>query len=72
MKTHLSENENKVLEHLKKHSLTTLQAVTQLHIMNVQDVLMRLRRYGNTILKEWKTTPGKKRFATYYLVKTAV
>lgn len=72
MKTYLSENENKVLEHLKKHSLTTLQAVTQLHIMNLQDVVLRLRRYGNTILKEWKSSPGKKRYAVYYLVKAVV
>lgn len=67
MKNNLSENENKVLEYLKKHSLTTMQAVIDLHIINVQDCIMRLRRYGYNILKEWKYS-GKKRYATYYLI----
>jgi predicted transcriptional regulator len=67
MKNNLSENENKVLEHLKKNTLTTLQAVTDLHIMNVQDVLMRLKDYGYPIDKEWKTK-GKKRYAVYFML----
>lgn len=68
MKQHLSTNENKVLDYLYSHSgLTTRQSVTELNIMNVQDVIMRLRRFGYPIEKEWKTTPNKKRFAIYKL-----
>jgi hypothetical protein len=68
MKNNLSENESKVLEHLKEYPLTTLQAVTNLHIMNVQDVIMRLKDYGYNILKEWKKS-GNKRYAEYKLVR---
>jgi N-acetyl-anhydromuramyl-L-alanine amidase AmpD len=82
MKNKLSENESKVLEHLKEYSLTTLQAVTNLHILNVQDVIMRLKKYGYKIEKEWKTSKGRwydifrtkaaanrKRYAEYKLVR---
>ena len=68
MKSSLSINENKVLDYLYSHSgLTTRQAVTVLNIMNVQDVIMRLRRFGYPIDKEWKTTQNKKRYAIYKL-----
>jgi hypothetical protein len=68
MKFHLSENENKVLEHLKEHPLTTLQAATSLNILNVYDVIFRLRNYGYNIVKEWIHI-NKKRYAKYYLIK---
>ena len=67
MKT-LSDYEKKVLNHLKENdSLTTFQAVTELHIMNVQDVIMRLRNKGYDIVKYWKSSINQKRFATYKL-----
>jgi hypothetical protein len=66
----LSTNEQKVLDYIKSiGSLTTLEAVTSLHIMNVQDVIMRLRKKGYNIQKVWKTSPNKKRFAIYSLIK---
>lgn len=59
MKTYLSINENKVLNYLYSHvGLTIRTAVTRLNIMNVQDVILRLRRFGYKIEKEWKTTPN--------------
>jgi hypothetical protein len=67
MKT-LSENENKVLNYLYSHSgLTTRKAVNELNIMNVQDVIFRLRRLGYYIQKEWIKTSNNKRYATYSL-----
>ena len=66
----LSEYEQKVLKHLTTNpGLTTFFAVTELRIMNVQDIIMRLRNYGFDIKKEWRTTVKKKRFAFYFLVK---
>jgi hypothetical protein len=64
----LSENENKVLNYLYSHSgLTTRRAVSELNIMNVQDVIMRLRKFGYNIQKEWVITSNKKRYAIYSL-----
>ena len=68
MKTHLSINENKVLDYLYSHSgLTTRKAVNELNIMNVQDVILRLRRFGYNIQKEWIKTSNKKKYAIYSL-----
>lgn len=68
MKSNLSINENKVLDYLYSHSgLTTRQSVTELNIMNVQDVILRLRRFGYPIESEWKTTSNKKRYTIYSL-----
>jgi predicted transcriptional regulator len=68
MKNHLSINENKVLDYLYSHSgLTTRKAVTELNIMNVQDVILRLRRLGYKIEKEWIKTQNNKRYAIYSL-----
>ena len=64
----LSENEKIVLNHLEDQNLTTFEAVTELHIMNVQDVIMRLRNKNYNIDKVWKTSAKKKRFATYTLI----
>ena len=69
MKNNLSENESKVLKHLQNAALTTRLSVTELHIMNVQDVIMRLRNFGYNILKEWKTSVNQKRYAEYKLVR---
>lgn len=65
----LSDNEQRVIDHLKKHTLTTMQAVTELKIMNVQDCIRNCKRKGYNIDKVWKTSKNKKRFAVYYLVK---
>lgn len=68
MKSHLSINENKVLNYLYSHSgLTTRKSVTELNIMNVQDVILRLRRFGYKIEKEWIKTQNNKRYAIYSL-----
>lgn len=68
MKNNLSENEKKVLNYLYSHSgLTTRKAVTELNIMNVQDVIMRLRRFGYPITKEWIKTKNGKNYAIYSL-----
>lgn len=68
MKSHLSINENKVLNYLYSHSgLTTRQSVTELNIMNVADVIMRLRRFGYNINKKWIKTQNNKRYAIYSL-----
>lgn len=68
MKSHLSINENKVLDYLYSHSgLTTRQSVTILNIMNVADVIMRLRRFGYNIDKKWIKTQNNKRYAIYSL-----
>lgn len=68
MKSKLSENENKVLNYLYSHTgLTTRQSVTELNIMNVQDVILRLRRFGYAIDKTWKTSNNNKRYAVYSL-----
>ena len=68
MKNNLSENENKVLKYLKDNTgLTTYDSVILLQIMNVQDVIMRLRNFGYNITKEWRTSSRQKRFAVYQL-----
>jgi len=68
MKSHLSINENKVLNYLYSHSgLTTRQSVTELNIMNVQDVILRLRRFDYPIIKDWIKTQNNKRYAIYKL-----
>ena len=67
MKT-LSDYEQKVLNHLENNiGLTTFEAVTELYIMNVQDVIMRLRNEGYNIKKEWQISKNKTRYALYYL-----
>jgi hypothetical protein len=71
MKNNLSENENKVLEHLKKHKeLTTRQAVIELDINSVADVIMRLRDYGYDIPDiEWrKNLETNKRYGVYKML----
>jgi len=70
MKTNLSDNENLVLEFINKNgSLTTMQSVVLLGILNVQDVIMRLRRYGYNITKDWKSSKSQKRYAVYTLIR---
>ena len=69
MKNKLSDYEAKVLRYLfENDGLTTREAVVKLHIMNVQDVVMRLRRYDYNIDKRWLTSKKQKRYAQYYLV----
>jgi len=70
MKSNLSENESKVLEYLINNpGLTTMIAVTVLKILNVQDVIMRLRDYGYDIPNiEWRSSPSKKRYGVYKLI----
>lgn len=71
MKTKLSDNEEKVLQYLSDNrTLTTFKAVLILKIMNVADVIMRLRRYGYNIPDvEWKTSKNNKRYGVYRLIK---
>jgi N-acetyl-anhydromuramyl-L-alanine amidase AmpD len=67
MKNNLSENENKVLEHLKKNTLTKLQAVVDMNILHVGDIIHRLRRYGYHIDMTYKSN-GKKRYGVYKML----
>ena len=59
-----------VLEWLRTHGeLTTLEAVTELHIMSLPRRIMELRRQGIEIEMEYRTSPGGSRYGVYYLTE---
>ena len=56
------------LAYMKRHgSLTTLTAVTELYIMNPQQVISKLRRSGYNIDTVYEKTPKGKRYGRYIL-----
>ena len=60
--------EDKVLAYMKKHgSITTLEAVTELYIMNPQQRIGNLRKRGYNITTEYITSPTGKRYGVYKL-----
>lgn len=65
----LSDIEQKVLNHIKKFTLTTFEAVSVLHVMNPQDCIKNINKKGYDIKKVWKTSKMRKRpYAVYYLI----
>jgi hypothetical protein len=64
----MSKQTEKVLEWLRTQGeLTTLEAVTELHIMSLPRRIMELRRQGIEIETEYRTSPGGVRYGVYYL-----
>lgn len=60
--------EDKVLDYLRAHGeLTTLDAVTDLYIMNPQQRIRNLRSRGYDIRTEYRLSPGGKRYGVYVL-----
>lgn len=60
--------EDKVLEYLRSRgSLTTMEAVRELHIMNPQQRIKKLRDAGYNIVTEWEVAPSGARYGVYRL-----
>lgn len=60
--------EDKVLEYLRSHgSLTTMEAVRVLYIMNPQQRIKKLREMGYNIVTEWEVSPAGARYGVYRL-----
>ena len=60
--------EDKTLAYLREHgSMTTLEAVTELYIMNPQQRIGNLRKRGYNITTEYVTSPAGKRYGVYKL-----
>jgi len=63
---HLTQR-NAILEHLRnKGSITTLEAVLELHIMDSRKRISELRRDGHDIPDEWETSKAGKRYKRYF------
>ena len=72
IKKRVPTQEDNALEYLRRHgSLTTLTAVTELYIMNPQQVISKLRKRGYHIDTEYETSPRGKRYGRYILRKEA-
>ena len=60
--------EDRVLEYLRSHgSLTTMEAVRELCIMNPQQRIKKLRDAGYNIVTEWEVAPSGARYGVYRL-----
>lgn len=60
----------KVLSWLRTHGeLTTLEAVTELHVMSLPRRIMELRRSGIEIDMEYRTSQGGARYGVYKLAE---
>lgn len=60
--------EDKVLQYLRSHgSLTTMEAVRVLYIMNPQQRILKLREMGYNIVTEWEVSPAGARYGIYRL-----
>ena len=66
-----------LLKYLKENeSITSLECVTKLFIIDLQGVVRNLKQEGYTILDKWENRVNlygqKKRFKRYYLIQDAV
>ncbi|MCX7067676.1 MAG: hypothetical protein NTW85_08310 [Methylococcales bacterium] len=61
----------RILEHLRRDSLTTLQAREHLDIMHPAGRVMELRKQGFNIMTYW-TNEAKHRIARYVLLSSEV
>ena len=66
-----------LLKYLKENeSITSLECVTKLFIIDLQGVVRNLKEDGYTILDKWEKRVNlygqKKRFKRYYLIQDAV
>ena len=60
--------EDMVLEYLRCHgSLTTMEAVRELCIMNPQQRIKKLRDAGHNIVTDWEVAPSGARYGVYRL-----
>lgn len=60
--------EDRVLQYLREHgSITTMEAVKELSIMNPQQRILKLREMGHNIVTEWEVSPAGARYGIYRL-----
>lgn len=60
--------EDMVLKYLREHgSITTMEAVRELSIMNPQQRILKLREMGYNIVTEWEVSPAGARYGIYRL-----
>lgn len=60
--------EDRVLQYLRSHgSLTTMEAVRELSIMNPQQRIKKLRDAGYNIVTDWEISPAGARYGVYRL-----
>ena len=60
--------EDRVLQYLRDHDgITTMEAVGVLHIMNLQQRILKLRGMGYNIVTEWEVSPAGARYGIYRL-----
>lgn len=60
--------EDRVLQYLRDHGgITTMEAVGVLHIMNLQQRILKLRGMGYNIVTEWEVSPAGARYGIYRL-----
>lgn len=61
-----------VLEHLQKYgSINSLKCVLKYKILDLQSIIMNLRREGYNITDEWKKSKGQfaNKYKEYYLME---